>query len=214
MVVAIIGLLLLTMQGLIQIKAGFWPRRRGEEPYCRACGYLLIGLDSQRCPECGAFLSPLAIVHGKRLRRLGLGLAGVTMILPVGAMLYGGWRISSVRFDINWYHFKPTFLVMHDLRSSAPGVADVAIAELERRDLADDLSSKYQQQIVQMGLAQQATMSQTVLTTKLIEFLERQYHAGHLTEAEKDAVWAAVFDSHFASSVERYAGRSRAISGG
>ena len=28
-------------------------RRIGEQPHCRKCEYLLIGIESDRCPECG-----------------------------------------------------------------------------------------------------------------------------------------------------------------
>ena len=120
-----IGVLLLLVPGVILLKRGFWPRRRGEEPRCRACGYLLIGIESERCPECGAFLSPLAIVHGRRHRRHILGWAGVVMLLLFAGLLFP--YLTGAFGDINWYHFKPTFWVMRDLQSSSPGVADVAM---------------------------------------------------------------------------------------
>jgi hypothetical protein len=181
--IVVIGLLLLTLQGVILIKAGFWPRRRGSEPYCRACGYLLIGIDSQRCPECGTVLSPSAIVHGQRRRRLGLGWGGVVMVLPLAAML-GSFAIHQFP-AINWYHYEPTFLVMRDLRSSSAGDSYRAILELKQRDQAGDLSSKYEQQIVEVALVEQATKNQTQLSTELISFLEAQCLAGNLTDSQK-----------------------------
>jgi len=35
-----------------------------EEPHCSECGYLLIGLTSDRCPECGTAIHPAAPVQG------------------------------------------------------------------------------------------------------------------------------------------------------
>ena len=41
------GILLLCLQAFLRA------RRTGAEPACPACGYILIGLTSRRCPECG-----------------------------------------------------------------------------------------------------------------------------------------------------------------
>jgi hypothetical protein len=180
--VGLFSLLLLLLAGIL-IKGGFWPRRKGNEPYCRACGYLLIGIDSQRCPECGAFLSPRAIVHGQRRRRLGVGWAGVAILLLVGGFL--GSLAADEFDDIDWYQFRPTFWVMHDLRLSSAGDAYRAMLELKRREQGGSLSSKDEQQIVEIALADQATRSQSQLTSELISFLEAQYIAGHLTDSQK-----------------------------
>src|SRR5580692_7987442 len=159
-----IGVLLLLVPGVILIKRGFWPRRRGVEPHCRACGYLLIGIESQRCPECGAVLSPLAIVYGRRQRRGGLGWMGVAILLLLVG-LFGSY-LGGAFINIDQYHYRPTFWVMHDLRSSSPTDAYRAILELKWREKAGGLSSKYEQQIVEIALVEQATKNQTQLTTE------------------------------------------------
>jgi len=40
--------------GLILLRVGFFPKRRGDTPYCRKCGYNQTGAPSATCPECGA----------------------------------------------------------------------------------------------------------------------------------------------------------------
>jgi hypothetical protein len=77
--------------GVILIKWGWWPNRRGSEPSCRKCGYLLIGIDSQRCPECGTAFSPATVARGLRPTRRGLGWTGLLLVLVgvVGAVRFG-----------------------------------------------------------------------------------------------------------------------------
>jgi hypothetical protein len=171
------------LAGLLLIKQGWWPQRRGDEPYCRPCGYLLVGLNSQRCPECGAMLSSANIVHGRRHSRHLLGSAGLALLL-LGLAVLGTWLAGELS-EINWYQFKPTFLVIRDLGSSSASVNNPAIVELIRRDQANNLSLKYELQIADIALAEQATTNQTQLTNQLISFLESQYFAGHLTDSQK-----------------------------
>ena len=55
--------------GAFLIRIGHWPRRKGTDPFCNRCNYVLLGIDSDRCPECGQFLSPRTILRGQRIRR-------------------------------------------------------------------------------------------------------------------------------------------------
>jgi hypothetical protein len=182
LLLALVCLPLIVLGGIL-FKRAVWPRRRGTEPYCGKCGYLLIGLLSQRCPECGVELSPSNIVHGRRDRRMGLAILGLVMLL-IG--LAGPAMILSHQIgNIQWYHLKPAFLVMRDLRPGTGAVADNAMRELDRRDAAGDLSSGNQQIVIAMALAQQATASQSSLAEDSVLFLERRYAAGQLTDAQK-----------------------------
>ncbi len=63
-------------------------RRVGDEPRCQGCEYNLTGLESNRCPECGATLrdeldQPIGVVNG-RLQR-----APVRVTLAVVLLLLG-----------------------------------------------------------------------------------------------------------------------------
>jgi hypothetical protein len=66
--------------GAFLIRIGHWPRRAGTDPFCRRCDYLLLGIESDRCPECGQFLSPRTIIRGHRRRRTPLTLLGVLLL--------------------------------------------------------------------------------------------------------------------------------------
>jgi hypothetical protein len=182
--IIILGLsLLMIFPGVVLMRRGFWPRRMGSQPHCRACDYLLIGIDSEKCPECGAPLTKPNIVHGQQQRRPGVGWSGAILLL-FGLAIMGS--LAAVGFaNVYWYHFKPTFLVMRDLNSASLNTSIDAIDELSRRDRVGSLSSNYEQRLIATGLAQQVTGGQGLLTAKLVEFLESQYLAGHLTDAQK-----------------------------
>src|SRR5262245_13550334 len=102
--------------GLMMLRMGRSPARRGSEPHCRACEYLLIGIKSDRCPECGAVLSEETIVHGARRRYPGLiwsGVAFIALAVVATVPLVTTWVQRT-----DWYPYKPTFMVMQDLDSS------------------------------------------------------------------------------------------------
>jgi hypothetical protein len=47
---------------------------------------MLLGIDSDRCPECGQFLSPRTIIRGHRRRRTDLTLLGI-LITVIGVLI-------------------------------------------------------------------------------------------------------------------------------
>lgn len=128
-------------------------RRVGDEPHCRGCNYLLHGLQSQQCPECGLTLSPDAIVHGEPRRRLSFWIAGWLALLLLAALLFTG-TISQLR-TIDWYHYRPTFMVFKDLNSVYPSDVQAAWTELLRRDAAGSLSATSRAAMVVYALARQ-----------------------------------------------------------
>ena len=80
------GLLALLDVGLL-IAARRLIRNRGQrviggsDPHCRDCNYLLVSLQSDRCPECGTLLTATNIVHGERSRGIGSLIGGTIAIL-------------------------------------------------------------------------------------------------------------------------------------
>src|SRR5689334_5393155 len=105
----VIGLPLFVL-GLLLLKRGRWPRRVGDAPHCRFCEYSLIGLTSDRCPECGSAISPRTIVHGQRVRRPDLAFGGIGMI--AASLLLAAPIAIHITRSINWYRATPTFMLL------------------------------------------------------------------------------------------------------
>jgi hypothetical protein len=153
---------LVVVSAFVMFKRGLWPQRYGDDPHCRHCGYLLIGIDAKRCPECGTALLPNNIVFGERHRQLGIAAIGAAILLIPGIVL-----VSVIVHGISWYHFKPTYFVIHDLQSGGAG-SKQAMGELDRRENTGGVAAKYEQRIVELGLAQQATNSTATFASWLI----------------------------------------------
>src|SRR5215213_3238964 len=76
-----LGLLLAGIALIVRSRHG---RLLDDHPICRRCGFDLFGLpeDAHRCSECGRDLRERnAIVHGRRMRRPGLALLGMLVIV-------------------------------------------------------------------------------------------------------------------------------------
>jgi hypothetical protein len=183
---AILGLILtlpVLLAGLVMLIAGRWPRRRGDEPHCRKCDYLLVGLNSRRCPECGTELTDKNIVQGQRHRRPRLMWAGAALsllalvtLIPVGRALYQ---------TVDWYQYKPTYFVMQDMDSTAPGTSGRAMTELRRREKAGELSASDQNQLVERALKQQVAAKPAPIATALMDFAARQFADGKLSAQQR-----------------------------
>jgi len=129
----LIGLVAL-IAGLIILKIGLWPRRRGDTPHCRKCGYNLTALTSERCPECGTEVSPKTTVQGERRRSTGKTILGTALLVIALTWL------ASPLAGINTWRFYPTFAVIPYLQSSNYTTAQAAWDEIERRMAAGKLS--------------------------------------------------------------------------
>src|SRR3954467_10784820 len=110
-----IGLLVL---GVALLKVGFRPRRRGDTPHCRGCGYALVGNQSGTCPECGREWTEATVVHGERHRHKGVGAAGLMMML-LGLAIGGGSWLAN----IDGYRYLPESWIVKDAGSSNPTIA-------------------------------------------------------------------------------------------
>lgn len=163
-------------------------RRVGNNPHCRRCNYLLHGINSDRCPECGAMLSPAAIAYGERCRRRAPLVVGFTILALWIAFAWGGLnRLQSV----DWYHYKPTFLVLKDLNSAQTTAALRAWNELTRRESQGSLSTANRGKLVTFALANQAVAKApfSMLDTATIDYVGSRLSAGQLTEEQKTSLF-------------------------
>jgi hypothetical protein len=149
-------------------------RRVGDDPHCRKCDYLLRGLSSERCPECGSLLSPAAIVYGEPRRRWKTFLAGLLVLLLVGILIIGG-GVDQLQ-NVDWYHYKPTYVVLRDLNSGRLIDQQKAWTELMRRDADKSLWANTRDAMARFALARQANAAQPYnsLDTDTINYLGRR----------------------------------------
>src|SRR5258705_3806446 len=87
--------------GIMGVKWGFFPRRRGSERRCRRCNYVVENIPSERCPECGSILVGRGTVIGQRYRYVRIWLSGMLLLLL--AITYSGLELYR---RVEWYHYK------------------------------------------------------------------------------------------------------------
>lgn len=119
--------LLVLSLGVILFVRGLRGRKEGDEPRCGKCSYNLTGIASQRCPECGTFLTARPLVHGHRIRHPAAVAVGALLLLVSlgrGAQLgYGMGR------QINWYNYRPFAWALKEAEAGMRDASD----ELQRR---------------------------------------------------------------------------------
>src|SRR5580704_7366174 len=173
------GLVLLILFAAALIFRG---RKRyvGTDPHCRKCDYLLHGLESGRCPECGSMLSTAEIVYGERRRRVLSLAGGWLLILVVGLLIVSG-EFSNIQ-QIDWYHYVPTYFVLRDLNSTNQASQIQAWADLTTRDSAGSLSADSRNKLVAFALNRQAYTTSPFSTFDriVIDYLGTRLAAGDL----------------------------------
>jgi hypothetical protein len=183
----LLGLPLLFL-GIWRLKQGWRPARVGDDPYCRACEYSLVGLESNRCPECGAALTDNNIVHGRRSRNppafwlgLFLILLGIAAFLPF---------CTDAFSDIQWIRLKPTSWLLSDLKGS---FNPPAWNELKRRGTDGSLNDSQIQAIIDQALPQQIATPASPIAGELVTFAADQLLAGKMTEPQKQRFYTQIF---------------------
>ncbi len=85
---AILFFLIPLVLGLWLLVRGLRPKRRGDTPYCAACGYNLTGLAGELCPECGEdYRQTGGTVYGTRRSRPLSTIGGAMCLAICGVML-------------------------------------------------------------------------------------------------------------------------------
>ncbi|MCL2641449.1 MAG: hypothetical protein FWD53_11425 [Phycisphaerales bacterium] len=167
--------------GLYLLISGSRARRVGTEPHCRKCEYILLHLESSRCPECGTTISPRNTIIGEHQRRWRRAVVGGILII-LGCLPMVG-PVREVFAAIPWYHYKPAGWVFADLDSSI--MFDEAIAELRRRDSLKKLPESVRQKLIENALLEQAATT-AFPRQKLLEYLSDTFADGRLTSSQAE----------------------------
>lgn len=179
--ISIILPIVLILLGIELIWVGFWPRRKGDAPHCRGCGYALVGNESGACPECGREWTDTTVLRGERHRRKGIGIAG-SLLLLLGLAIGGGLRL----IDIDWYRYLPESLVVKDAGSSNSTIATRAWNELVRRRTIAPLAESTESKLTELALKEQAAAAPGPMLQPMVEFLAARYLDKKLTDQQAD----------------------------
>jgi hypothetical protein len=148
--------MLLAIGGVVALRYGLWPHRRGTTRYCGPCGYNLTGHDAaadpQRCPECGADLRRATVIGERSVRWWLVGAGALLVLFGLAAL---GVSAAGIALNIDWYQHKPTGLVFADAQSDSIERASKAMWECVRRLQAGQLSAERIQALVWLCLAEQ-----------------------------------------------------------
>lgn len=177
----------LALVGVVMLRLGWWPRRRGQTPHCRRCGYALVGNESGRCPECGTDTTVARNVRrGERHRRGGVAALGAMAL--VLALLCGGMASIVALREVDWYQFRPATWVVDDAGSSDPAESTRAWRELERRRGRAGLSEAVERKLGGVALAEvsRARASEGPLHQPMVDFLADRFLAGTLPAEQAD----------------------------
>ena len=179
--ISIVFPIALMLRGLALIKVGLWPRRRGDTPHCRGCGYPLVGNQSGTCPECGREFTDATVVRGERQRHKAIGIAGVATFV-LGVTIGGGLWFG----DIDWYRYLPERWIVKDAGSSNPTIAQRAWGELVRRRTIAPLSENTESTLTDLALQKQAGTSPGPLLEPMLDFLAARYLDQKMTPQQVD----------------------------
>lgn len=172
-VILIICATLLLISGIVLLVLGWRGKRTGSEPRCARCGYILLHIESARCPECGAEIAVVGTVTGKRKRRWWLASLGAAMLVLAVMLVYR--PAADFIAGIYWYQYKPETWVFRDMdEPGPPGVR--AMYELTGRDSNGKLSPAGQQRLIESALHELESSGKS----RLLRYLGAACAAGRL----------------------------------
>jgi hypothetical protein len=175
--VIVAGVLLWFAERLLR-PANYRPRVGGTL-HCRKCDYLLKGLESDTCPECGATNTPATIARGdRRWRPLTLITGLLLLFLGLGFIIrafnpLGGPIIS----------YMPAALLIHNLKS--PVSARNALVELWRRTDREELSTAQQEAIADALLTHLAQFPDSPAADEVVSHLSDQLERRRLSQSRQ-----------------------------
>ena len=187
--------LIVFLIGAALLALGLRPRRVGQTPFCRTCGYNLTGKvlqdAAERCSECGTALTAGAVVYGERRRRPGWIALGAVCVL-LGATPTG-MEVAGALLGVDWYKYKPTSWVQGDAEGANLDLAKRAFTELDRRFVADTLSADDKQWFIEYCLKEEAVRPGRLgIQTGAVNVLWREYELGRLSAEQGTRMFEAM----------------------
>ena len=165
----------------VLVRRGIRGTRRGSAPHCRGCDYPLVGIDSQRCPECGADLqAPGAVARGERVRRRSL--AGLGIAMALAGLLLALYAASPAVRSFDSYTVMPAGWLIDRLSDPSKSASDHAWSVLKRRMQSRELSPKHRERLAELALRNQAAGS----GGELLDWLGDAVLHGKISDAQKD----------------------------
>lgn len=136
--------------GLAFAILGLLGTRTGGGIRCRSCGYDVSGIIDEQaiCPECGRSIAgKRGTVSGTRVRRTGLMIAGVVLLVPASA---AGWYVSTMVQPVG---ARPTWLLAGVLRLGPTSRNAELARELQQRWRNGELDGFKRQALIDWGLS-------------------------------------------------------------
>lgn len=173
---------------------GLVGRRVGDEPRCRRCGYIVHGIESGQCPECGLALGPGAVRIGVRVRRrraLAIGCLLLLIGAAFGVAVGTGWAART-----NFYQYLPTGWVV---QAAGRGSRD-AFSVLQRRVYSGEVKSRLMRDVIETGLAVQGAENTDATTQSWIHLLVYLESRAGLSAEQRERFYGQMFQ--FSMNVE------------
>jgi len=166
---------------------GLRGRRVGDEPHC-ACGYLLHGLESKVCPECGEALTARRVRYGTRHRiRWQVAIGGVCLAVALPGL---GLYATGVAQRIDWYRLAP----IGWLASAAESGNRNALAELDRRLSAPKINASDFRAAVETGLRVQKDRPPAADLQAWLNLLSKLESTGCMTPADRNEFFSRIVE--------------------
>ncbi len=171
---------------ILAVVGGFWLLRRGWnarapglDRRCRKCDYILKGVESANCPECGSPLTARNVTRTEPWKRIEWLLIGGLIVVGAGNVL-----LEQVR-QADWYAWWPTAWVLDDLENDIGGWRR-PWDELQHRAERRGLTEVEQRRLVAICLEAQAAKAEHRSLEPMLEYLAYCHRREQLRADEQD----------------------------
>lgn len=169
--------------GIYFVRKGLRYSTKGDIPYCKKCSYNLLGMTSQRCPECGSEITADLVIFGMARRRYALVAMGCLYWVP--ALFLANTMFKS----INWYGFVSTERVLTDLQSRNHSLSSKAWREFLRRKNVGKITHDQYDSLIDICLKHQDAFvnhNSQSLSSLFLDELGKAFARNDLNNSERE----------------------------